>query len=440
MVASGGASSASDEVMLHTGSRSLKMTLPLSWRQKPCRRLCGAYSKRTQVEARGLKRLEDDVEVPLDTLIGDALVKSRNFVVVTTEEERLRVGIVCQVRDASTRIESFVKYHLKVGFAMIYLYFDDCGEIDDAEKARRAGGDKVQIRFRDANLVEEWSTLVGWDKLKAFAHGDVQVRQMLNALHALKRARSDRLDWLLHIDSDELFYPGEEAKTIHDHFSDLDKTNCGVFTYYNYEAVPEEDTEEDPFRTVTLFKRSLAVVPPDIDEGILDFWRSRSPNNEVFLFYQNGKSAVRCSRSAVPASVHVWLTNDGPANGRSNDHRNKGLTFDKSVTCAVLHFACTDSTALWRKYSLLGNFSNACVADTIHHQPDTFHCLCRDTLTSAHRHHHHLSGGDHGEDLSDRGQAALADLFRSSVLLDDPVRIRNHLDADLLVRISLVPF
>ena len=35
------------------------------------------------------------------------------------------VGLVCTLRDASKRLDSFLRYHQRVGFARIYLYFDD---------------------------------------------------------------------------------------------------------------------------------------------------------------------------------------------------------------------------------------------------------------------------------------------------------------------------
>ena len=46
----------------------------------------------------------------------------------------------------------------------------------------------------------------------------------------------------------------------------------------------------------------------------------------------------------------------------------------------MLHYACCSFAQLRRKYETLGAFPNSCVAGTVHHEPDTFHCKCRDAF------------------------------------------------------------
>ena len=43
----------------------------------------------------------------------------------------------------------------------------------------------------------------------------------------------------------------------------LQASECSLFTYYNFEAVPEAvgDGEADCFRAVTLFKRCRGIIP-----------------------------------------------------------------------------------------------------------------------------------------------------------------------------------
>ena len=90
------------------------------------------------------------------------------------------VGLVCTLRDASKRLDSFIRYHQRVGFARIYLYFDDATETADIEAAR--GYADVEVIVRDDALAEAWASLPGWAALKDYVQDDVQVRQMLNAL------------------------------------------------------------------------------------------------------------------------------------------------------------------------------------------------------------------------------------------------------------------
>ena len=62
---------------------------------------------------------------------------------------------------------------------------------------------------------------------------------------ALELSRERGLDWLLHIDSDELFYCQEGVS---EHFKDLKAKNIGTMTYCNFEGVPEKVETEDFFR------------------------------------------------------------------------------------------------------------------------------------------------------------------------------------------------
>ena len=211
------------------------------------------------------------------------------------------VGLVCTLKDASKRLDSFIRFHQRVGFARIYLYFDDATETADIEAAR--GYADVEVIVRDEALAAAWANLPGWAALKDYVQGDVQVRQMLNALHCLRRAEArDRLQWLVHVDSDELFDPG--ARSIHDHFRYLEASRFDWFCYHNFEAVPEVayQTEVDPFLTVSLFKRAACLVP-DAAKAVSETWRARNFGIDPFLFYANGKTAVRCGVGACPVSV-----------------------------------------------------------------------------------------------------------------------------------------
>ena len=208
---------------------------------------------------------------------------------------------MCTLRDASKRLDSFIRYHQRVGFARIYLYFDDASETADIEAAR--GYADVEVIVRDDALAEAWARLPGWAALKDYVQDDVQVRQMLNALHCLRQAEArDRLQWLVHVDSDELFDPG--ARSIHDHFRYLEASRFDWFCYHNFEAVPEVayQTEVDPFLTVSLFKRAACLVP-DAAKAVSETWRARNFGIDPFLFYANGKTAVRCGVGACPVSV-----------------------------------------------------------------------------------------------------------------------------------------
>lgn len=331
------------------------------------------------------------------------------------------VGLVCTLRDAGPRLDSFIRYHQRVGFARIYLYFDDPAEKRDIEGAR--GYADVEVVVRGEELAAAWARLPGWAALGEYADDDVQVRQMLNALHCLRRAEArDSIQWLVHLDSDELFEPGG-ARSIHDHFRYLEASRFDWFCYHNFEAVPEvaHQMEADPFLTASLFKRAACLVPATpAARAVSDLWRARNFGVEPFLFYQNGKTAVRCGIGACPVSVHEWRRKD-PLRGGTNDPRHGALALDASVRCRVLHYACCFFAQLRKKYETLGAFPNSCVAGTVHHEPETFHCKCRDA---------YLTGGPQ----------ALCALFERCVVLEDAREARRGIEAGVLERVRIAKF
>ena len=71
---------------------------------------------------------------------------------------------------------------------------------------------------------------------------------MVNAEDAVARAKEAGVDWILHLDIDELFFAGgfspdseggaELSPSIHFHFYELSQADFTTSVYLNYEAVP----------------------------------------------------------------------------------------------------------------------------------------------------------------------------------------------------------
>ena len=69
---------------------------------------------------------------------------------------------------------------------------------------------------------------------------------------AIEMATKDNVDWLLHIDTDELMYPGGSAKfSLQDVLATFpDDVDTVVFP--NYESLPESSKVHDPFTEVSM--------------------------------------------------------------------------------------------------------------------------------------------------------------------------------------------
>jgi len=108
-----------------------------------------------------------------------------------------RVAIVTTLRAVpDSMLRGFVRWHLQLGFCRLYLYFDDPADpgIRVAKQLRReavaagAPGGCVRIVPCDARLRDSWSELSTWQRHAGREGKMVEVRQMLNAEHALRSA------------------------------------------------------------------------------------------------------------------------------------------------------------------------------------------------------------------------------------------------------------
>jgi len=118
-------------------------------------------------------------------------------------------AIVTTLRGAGAVLDSFIDYHLAIGFAHLFLFFDDPG---DPDLSRAAANPAVTAIAHDESLRRAWTRLPQYEEQAAFLEREVMARQILNVQLAMEMARRQGLGWLLNIDADELFYsPGQSA-------------------------------------------------------------------------------------------------------------------------------------------------------------------------------------------------------------------------------------
>ena len=104
------------------------------------------------------------------------------------------------MKDVRHRIESWVRWHLHVGFERLYIFFDDASETESAELARAAGGSAVHTLMRDSDVLRQaWKRQPSWHGVGKDADHDVQTRQLLNAQLSMDLAKAGGLVWLLHL-------------------------------------------------------------------------------------------------------------------------------------------------------------------------------------------------------------------------------------------------
>jgi Glycosyl transferase family 2 len=279
-------------------------------------------------------------------------------------------AIVTTLRNAGAVLDSFVAYHRAIGFAHLFLFFDDLND-PDLTRARAMSG--VTAIPHDAALREAWRGLRMHRQYGAFIHSEVMARQLLNVEYAMGLARARGLEWLLSIDADELFFSPSES--VRAHFEALSTTSYETIQYRNYEAVPVRDDIRDFFREVDLFKPPLAFVRRRFEPALRAAEQSVPQLRPYFHFYANGKSAVRLSGERLePFGVHDFQRATGPTMAAS------------SAGQFVLHYACCGFEAFWTKYATLGRFANKWFGQhDIASSIGTFHLEARDVVCSGDR-------------------------------------------------------
>jgi hypothetical protein len=290
-------------------------------------------------------------------------------------------AIATTLRQPGPSLVSFVEYHLALGFSRIYLFFDDPADayIDAARKFR-----EVRIIKSDGRLRQRWrrtKTALNEPWFFRFVEVELKVRQTLNVEIAISLARKDQIDWLLHIDCDELFYPAQGS--VPAHFAALAKRKLDNLIYANYEGVPEAIDIDDPFKKVTLFKKNYSLEPmPPLTANQRRLIR-KIPQllpDHLFLFYANGKSAARVNDALLPNGGHRFKYAHRGLGGSKQKHPR--LCRD----AIILHYPCCGFKNFWRKYKMLGSFPDRWFGQVeIREAIGSFHLESRDVVLQCNR-------------------------------------------------------
>ena len=207
-------------------------------------------------------------------------------------------------------LETFVRWHLHVGFDLVFLFFDCAADVSEEQPAiqsmqRVDWASRVIVTFSDAALREQQRRFNGrWRTLEPFLH-QVPARQELNAETALGLAEARGMRWLLHLDADELFLPMRRTggcpsdfcveDAVRMHFQALD--DAGVGTYKNLEGVAQQEDDGEQsgggeekgsgsgssgggnvFQSVCCFREHFSDIPLTPDAmACMREWSERSP-------------------------------------------------------------------------------------------------------------------------------------------------------------------
>jgi len=224
--------------------------------------------------------------------------KYENFEESYKPNNKLRVGIACMMRKPRD-IQDWLNYHQSLGISRFYIRLEDTDEL-------------VNTLSSLSNVFLEVGESTGRDEYKV-----QQYRQCTFVNKMLKKAEEDNIDWLFHIDCDEL---------ISGDLNELSKLDDSVRTVVlnNIEAVYED-------------------IPRDNDNCFkaVEFKDCSDPNSGC-VAYVNGKSGGR-----VASDVSCY----GPHRFKSN--RNGAI--EKTISLIIKHFESCNFEIYKSKFKRMAN-------------------------------------------------------------------------------------
>jgi hypothetical protein len=257
----------------------------------------------------------------------------------------LNLGIVATISDSRDSVEEFIRYHTSIGFTKIYLFIDDN---DEQVLATLKNYAQVAAFPRDAALTALWDKYYNFhnNEKRNLIDSEVMVRQELNFFVAYALSKLEGIDWLIHIDLDELFFPNDND--LQEHFKSLQRRNFRGMTYLNYESISTDIDASNIYLSAEYFKINYFWKKHwFFNKAQQEFLKECSWLREkYFHFYQNGKSSISTyGREIRFYDVHS-IVGDG--------HRKLGGKSDP----LILHFPCARFSDFVTKYARLGDFSD----------------------------------------------------------------------------------
>ena len=247
-----------------------------------------------------------------------------------------KICIATTIKTSLDDTFDFVNYHLNIGIDHIYLFFDDPEDVafKILSKYKKVTCFKCGLKHwntlrRNDELVERVLPGRGYDS--SFC---LEERQQLNANFALKLARKNKYDWIVHMDSDELIYSNGPLKKI---FLKFEKSSDAL-RLLTLEAVPGKLAYKNILREISLFRSFGAITRfyythKKMLQKIIPRLKKNEGESKIRLAYFNGNTA---GKSIV--SINGKIKNLGIHEPVAMENHKLIYVFPRKMF--LLHFEC----------------------------------------------------------------------------------------------------
>jgi hypothetical protein len=252
----------------------------------------------------------------------------------------MKSAIVTTLVNDPEVIDFYVSYHLSIGFDRIYLFNDAPGE-RSLDKFK--SDEKVVVIERNDALLKLWKKMPSYTQVVNYLDKEVMARQIVNMEVAVQFAAFEKIEWILHIDLDELFYlPGVNIST---YFDELSQLKVDAASINNYEGIPDVLDAKNYFTATTLFKKN----PNEFSQVQAGYYKANYIKN-FYNGYGNGKMVGRVD-VITRGAIHDFSLVPGSNKIR---YPYTGTTH----TPIILHYLTCSLTTFWNKFRRLGLFED----------------------------------------------------------------------------------
>ncbi|EYU38251.1 hypothetical protein ABFS82_02G114200 [Erythranthe guttata] len=219
---------------------------------------------------------------------------------------------ICITTSTSASLEQILPwmfYHKVIGVSTFFLFVEGKAASPSVSKVLESIPG-VKVVYRTKELEEQQAKSRIWNEtwLSSFFYKpcnyELFVKQSLNMEMAIVMAREAGMEWILHLDTDELIHPaGAREYSLRQLLLDVPR-NVDMVVFPNYESSVERDDIKDPFTEVSMFKKNYDHLTKDTYFGM--YKESTRGNPNYFLTYGNGKSIARVQDHLRPNGAHRW--------------------------------------------------------------------------------------------------------------------------------------
>ncbi|KAK5835642.1 glycosyltransferase-like KOBITO 1 [Gossypium arboreum] len=220
-----------------------------------------------------------------------------------------KICITTSTSAGLVQILPWMFYHKVIGVRTFYLFVEGHAASPNVSRVLESIPG-VKVIYRTKELEEQQAKSRIWNEtwLSSFFYKpcnyELFVKQSLNMENAIFMARDAGMDWIIHLDTDELIYPaGASEYSLRQVLLDL-PSDVDLVVFPNYESSVERDDIKDPFGEVSMFKKNYDHLPKETYFGLYREATRGNPN--YFLTYGNGKEAARVQDELRPNGAHRW--------------------------------------------------------------------------------------------------------------------------------------